>query len=163
MEDVVEHARYVAVVGPGHADDRELDQAFAVGRGLAEAGCTVVCGGLGGVMEAACAGAAEVGGTSLGLLPGGNRAAANPHVTVAVATGLGELRNGLIVRTSDALVAVGGAYGTLSEVALALKLGVPVIGLHTWELTRGGTVDVGIVRVDHPEQAVAQAVELARR
>ena len=126
--------RYVAVVGPGDASPDECELAEEVGRRLAEAGARLVCGGLGGVMEAACRGAARGGGVAIGILPGTDRAAANEWVTVALPTGLGELRNGLVVRAADAVIAVGGSYGTLSEVALALKIGVPVIGVGTWEI-----------------------------
>jgi uncharacterized protein (TIGR00725 family) len=125
---------YVAVVGPGEASPDEIEAAERVGRELARRGAVVVCGGLGGVMEAACRGAKEEGGTTLGILPGVDRAAANPHVDVAVATGLGEARNALVVRAADALIAVGGAYGTLSEIALALKGGKRVVGVGTWEV-----------------------------
>jgi hypothetical protein len=142
--------RYVAVVGPGEATAEEIASAEAVGRGLAENQVTLVCGGLGGVMEAACRGAAQNGGATVGILPGNDRAAANQWVKVALPTGLGELRNGLIVRAADAVIAVGGAYGTLSEVALALRTGVPVFGLDTWEID-------GIERVTSPEEAVARA------
>ncbi len=149
-------AAYVAVVGPGAATPDQSDAAEQVGRRLAEAGAIVVCGGLGGVMEAACRGAASAGGTTIGLLPGAERDAANAWVRVAIPTGLGELRNGLIVRSADAVIAVGGAYGTLSEVALALKTGVPVIGLGTWPID-------GIRAVDTPRAAVERALELAGR
>ncbi len=142
--------RYVAVVGPGEASAEEIATAEAVGRALAEKQATLICGGLGGVMEAACRGAAQNGGVTIGILPGQDRAAANEWVKVALATGLGELRNGLIVRAADAVIAVGGAYGTLSEVALALRTGVPVFGLDTWEID-------GITRVASPEEAVARA------
>jgi hypothetical protein len=125
---------YIAVVGTGRASDTELAAAEAVGRGLATAGATVVCGGLGGVMEAACRGAKDADGTTVGLLPGADRGAANPWVDVAIPTGLGEARNALVVRAADALVAVGGGYGTLSEIALALKADKPVVGLGTWKL-----------------------------
>ena len=125
---------YVAVVGPGEATPEEIATAEEVGRLLAERGAVLVCGGLGGVMEAACRGAKEGGGRTVGILPGGDRAAANPHVDVAIATGLGEARNALVVRAADALIAVGGAYGTLSEIALALKTGTPVVGICSWEL-----------------------------
>jgi uncharacterized protein (TIGR00725 family) len=94
----------------------------------------VVCGGLGGVMEAACRGAKDAGGTTVGILPGSDRAAANPFVDVAIPTGLGEARNALVVRAADALIAVGGGYGTLSEIALALKAGKPVVGVGTWDI-----------------------------
>jgi uncharacterized protein (TIGR00725 family) len=122
-----------------------------VGRLLARRGAVVVCGGLGGVMEAACRGASREGGTTVGVLPGLDRGAANPFVSVAVATGLGEARNALVVRAADALIAVGGAYGTLSEIALALKAGKPVIGLGTWEID-------GVERVEGPEAAVRMAL-----
>jgi len=126
---------YVAVVGAG-ADVAPalLAQAETVGALLARQGAVVVTGGLGGIMEAACRGARMVGGTTLGLLPGEDRAAANRWVSVAVATGMGELRNGLVVRCADALIAVGGEYGTLSEIALALSAGTPVVGIGSWEI-----------------------------
>jgi uncharacterized protein (TIGR00725 family) len=127
---------YIAVIGPGQADERQLADAECAGRALAEAGAVVVCGGLGGVMEAACRGAREAGGTTVGLLPGSERSAANAWVDVALPTGLGEARNALVVRAADAVVAVGGEYGTLSELALALKAGKPVVGVRTWELGR---------------------------
>jgi uncharacterized protein (TIGR00725 family) len=126
---------YVAVVGAAQTADRAvLDAARAVGTELARRGVVVVSGGGGGVMEAACRGAWEAGGTTLGILPGDDRAAANEWVSVAVATGMGEMRNGLVVRASDALIAVGGEYGTLSEIALALKAGKRVVGLGTWDI-----------------------------
>ncbi len=149
-------AFYVAVVGPGEATPDEVQSAEELGRELARAGAILVCGGLGGVMAAACRGAREQGGMTIGLLPGLDRSAANAHVAIAIPTGLGELRNGLIVRSADAVIAVGGAYGTLSEVALALKTGVPVIGLKTWEIE-------GIVPVDSAAQAVEHALAGARR
>ena len=108
--------------------------AEAVGRELASRGCIVVCGGLGGVMAAACRGAKEAGGTTVGILPGSDRDAANQWVDVALPSGLGEARNALVVRAADALVAVGGGFGTLSEIALALKAGKRVVGLDTWNV-----------------------------
>jgi len=125
---------YVAVVGAGEAGEGELLAAEAAGAALGAGGAVVVCGGLSGVMEAAARGAARAGGTVVGLLPGRDRGAANPHLTVALATGLGEVRNTLVVRSADAVVAVGGAYGTLSEIAFALRTGVPVVGVGTWPL-----------------------------
>jgi len=139
---------YVAVVGPGEASPDELRTAEEVGAGLAAAGAVVVTGGLGGVMEAACRGARSRRGRTLGILPGDDRDAANGGVEIAVATGLGELRNGLVVRAADAVVAIGGGHGTLSEVALALKLGRPVVGLGTWEVH-------GVDHVSTPEDALA--------
>ena len=132
---------YVAVVGPGDADAAAEHDAEVVGRELATAGAIVVCGGLGGVMAAACRGAREAGGTTVGLLPGSDRAAANEWVSVAVPTGMGELRNGLVVRAADAVVAVRGGYGTLSEIALALKLGRPVVGVGTWDIAAVASMD----------------------
>jgi uncharacterized protein (TIGR00725 family) len=125
---------YVAVVGTGSATDADAAVAEHVGRLLAEAGATVVCGGLGGVMEAVARGAAGAGGTVVGLLPGTRRSDGNPHLTVALTTGLGEIRNPLVVRAADVVVAVGGSYGTLSEIAFALRTGVPVVGVRTWDL-----------------------------
>ena len=121
----------VGVVGAGDADS---DIAFEVGRLLAVRGVVVVTGGLGGAMAAACRGARSVDGVTVGLLPGLDRSEANEWVSVAVPTGLGELRNGLVGRASDALVAVGGGYGTLSEIALALKAGKRVVGIGSWEI-----------------------------
>jgi uncharacterized protein (TIGR00725 family) len=146
--------RYVAVVGASHADTETLAVAEEVGRLLADAGAVVVCGGRGGVMAAACRGAATAGGVAVGILPGLDRGDANPWVTIAIATGLGELRNGVIVRSADAVIAIGGAYGTLSEVAFALQRGLPVIGLGTWEID-------GIERAGAPAEAVARALECA--
>ena len=125
---------YVGVVGPGEATAAEIAVAEELGARLVDLGATVVCGGLGGVMEAACRGAKSRRGTTVGLLPGLDRSADNGWVDVAIATGLGELRNGLIVRTSDAVVAVGGGAGTLSEIGFALKLGRPVIVIVTFDV-----------------------------
>jgi uncharacterized protein (TIGR00725 family) len=145
--------RYVAVIGPSEASVEEARDAETVGRLLAEAGAVLVCGGLGGVMEAASRGAARAGGTVVGVLPGSRRSDANPHVTVAITTGMGEMRNALIVRAVDAVVAVGGAYGTLSEIAVALRTGVPVVGIGTWDLE-------DVIDAPGPEAAVALALEL---
>jgi uncharacterized protein (TIGR00725 family) len=123
-----------------------------VGEGLARRGAVVVCGGLGGVMEAACRGAKGAGGTTVGILPGLDRASANPFVDVAVPTGLGEARNALVVRAADVLIAVGGAYGTLSEIALALKTGKRVVGLGSWEID-------GVEAVEDAQRAVVTALE----
>jgi uncharacterized protein (TIGR00725 family) len=153
---------YVAVVGAGHASAEEARAAERVGRGLAEAGAALVCGGLGGVMEAACRGAKSGGGTTVGILPGAERKAANAYVDVAIPTGLGEMRNALVVRAADALIAVGGEFGTLSEIALALKAGKPVVGLGTWQLARDGAESLAIVRVASPEEAVERALGACR-
>ena len=152
---------YIAVIGSGAAEPDPARDAEAVGRALGEAGALIVCGGLGGVMEAACRGALGAGATTVGLLPGRDRSVANEFVTVAIATGIGELRNGLVVSAADAVVAVGGEFGTLSEIGFALRLGKPVVGLRTWELSRAGAVDDRIVRAEDPEQAARLVLELA--
>jgi uncharacterized protein (TIGR00725 family) len=141
----------VAVVGASEASAEQFAAAEEVGRLLGERGAVLVCGGRGGVMEGACKGARAGGGTTLGILPGLDRAEANPYVDVAVPTGLGEARNALVVRAADTLIAVGGGYGTLSEVALALKAGKPVVGLESFELD-------GVIAVGSPGEAVAAAL-----
>ncbi len=139
----------------------ELRVAEAVGRGLAERGAIVLCGGLSGVMEAVCRGCREGGGTNVGILPGASRSDANEFVDVALATGMGEMRNALIVRAADVVVALGGEYGTLSEIAFALKIGRPVVGYDTWELAKCGDADDTIVRVTSAVEAVDTALRLA--
>lgn len=145
----------VAVVGGMVEADAER-VAEEVGRLLAERGAIVLTGGLGGVMAAASRGAARAGGTTVGLLPGDDRGDANEWVAVALATGMGEARNALIARAAEALIAVGGEFGTLSEIALALKLGRPVVGIDTWEIRRSGVTVDPILRA----RDAADAVEL---
>jgi uncharacterized protein (TIGR00725 family) len=149
---------YVAVVGPNDATQKELDQAEAVGEGLARAGAVLVCGGLGGVMHAAARGAEKADGVSIGILPGDDRDPGSPHLTVAISTGMGETRNAIIVRTSDVIVAISGEFGTLSEVAFALKLGKPVVGLGTWELSKRGRPVEAIIRAETPDEAIDAAL-----
>ena len=139
------------MAGPGDASAEVAAAAEAVGRGLAGRGAVVVCGGLGGAMEAACRGAKAAGGVTVGLLPGGDREAANPYVDVAVATGLGEGRNVLVVRAADVVIAVGGGHGTLSEIALALRAGKRVMGLDTWAID-------GVEPTGSAEEAVQAAL-----
>jgi uncharacterized protein (TIGR00725 family) len=154
---------YVAVIGGGgRVPPAQRRMAEEVGRAIAEAGAVLVCGGLGGVMEAACRGAHAGGGLTVGILPGSDRAEANRHVDIAIPTGMGEARNALVVRSADAVVAVAGEYGTLSEIALALQAGTPVVGLDTWELGRNGQAVEAVVQAEDPAQAVARALELAR-
>jgi uncharacterized protein (TIGR00725 family) len=154
---------YVAVCGAGVASEREAAWAEEVGRLLAEAGAILVCGGLGGVMDAAARGCASAGGTSIGILPSDSRSGASRHLSIAVPTGLGEARNALVVRAADAVIAIGGEFGTLSEIALALKTGTPVVGLGTWELAKGGRAVEAIERVSDPEEAVRRALDLAEQ
>lgn len=150
----------VAVCGPGEAGAEEERLAEEVGRRLAEAGAVVLCGGLGGVMAAVARGVASAGGLCVGLLPGGDAAAAAPEIGLAIPTGLGEVRNALLVRACTAVVAIGGGYGTLSEIGLALRLGRPVVGLGTWELRRAGAADVdpGVTVAGSPAEAVERAL-----
>jgi uncharacterized protein (TIGR00725 family) len=149
---------WIAIAGAGDAAPWELAAAEQAGAAVAEAGCGLVCGGLGGVMEAACRGARSRGGLTVGLLPGIDRDAANGWVVVALPTGLGEARNALVVQAADAVVAIGGGWGTLSEIALALKAGVPVVGVGTWEPALSGAVVEGVVAVDGPREAVEEAL-----
>jgi uncharacterized protein (TIGR00725 family) len=146
------------VVGGGTCTPEEVAWAVAVGRLVAERGAVLVCGGLGGVMEAAARGAKQAGGLTIGILPGSDPAAANPHIDVAIATGLGEMRNALIVRAAGAVIAIGGGWGTLAEIALARRIETPVIGLHD-----AFAVGVDIPRVERPDEAVSWALEHARR
>ncbi|MFN3929462.1 MAG: TIGR00725 family protein [Thermoflexus sp.] len=157
----VDRPLLIAVVGSGEATPQERAWAYEVGRRLAMAGAVVVCGGRGGVMEAVCQGAVEAGGLTIGILPGSDHREANPYVRLPLPTGLGEVRNALIVRVAHAVIAIGGEFGTLSEIALALKWGIPVIGLGTWSLHRPG-VAVPMEVVSTPEEAVRRALARAQ-
>jgi uncharacterized protein (TIGR00725 family) len=155
-----QRTRYIGVIGAAEPSAEQEALAERLGAELARGGAVVVCGGLGGVMEAVSRGVHGAGGVVVGLLPGGSRADGNAFLTVALTTGLGELRNGLIVRASDALIAVGGGWGTLSEIALALRQGRPVFGLDSWTPTRAGLAG-GVVAVADPAQAAAAALQAA--
>jgi uncharacterized protein (TIGR00725 family) len=148
----------IAVCGPGHADGDLIRLAEQVGEAIARAGATLICGGLGGVMEAAARGAHTQGGTTIGVLPGEEDGEANPWISLPLPTGMGEARNTLVVRFADAAIAVGGEWGTLSEIALAMKIGVPVVLLHP-TLAEGLDVET----VQSPGDAVRWAVRRARR
>jgi uncharacterized protein (TIGR00725 family) len=150
----------VAVVGGSEPTDAETAAAEVIGATLSSAGAVVICGGLGGVMAAACRGAKSTGGLTVGFLPGTDRSAANRWVDIIIPTGLGEGRNILVVRSAHAVIAVGGEYGTLSEIALALRAGTPVIGVSTWTLSRRGQIDTGIVPADDPASAAYLALHL---
>jgi hypothetical protein len=145
--------RIVAVIGAGACDAATAERARAVGRLLAERGCAVLTGGLGGVMEAASRGAAEAGGLVLAVLPGSDPADANPHVALAIASGMGDARNAILANTAEAFVAVAGEHGTLSEIAFALKRGKRVVSLGSWE------IDPAILVARTPEEAVRLALE----
>jgi uncharacterized protein (TIGR00725 family) len=152
---------FVAVVGSATCSEQIAALAESVGREIARRGAVLVCGGRGGVMAAACRGARAAGGTTVGILPGASRDEANPYVEFPIATGLGEARNAIVVRTADAVIAVSGGYGTLSEIGLALKMGRPVVGLGTWELSQDGQPPAGLLRADAPARAVELALALA--
>lgn len=152
---------HVAVCGPGTASPEHEEAAETIGRGLAEAGAVVVCGGVSGVMDAAARGARAGGGLAIGILPGRNRSDASEHLSAAVVSGMGEARNALVVRSADVVIAVDGEYGTLSEIALALKMGIPVVGLGTWRLSKDDGFTDPIVRVETTDEAVAEALRLA--
>jgi uncharacterized protein (TIGR00725 family) len=145
---------YLAVVGAGSASPEICELAEAVGKEAALRGWIVLTGGLGGVMKAAAKGAREAGGMTLGILPGGDRSQANPYIHMAVATNMHHGRNAIIAQTADALIAVDGEYGTLSEVALGLKLGKPVVGLMTqWNVP-------GLLMARDPKEAIDRVAEL---
>src|SRR5262249_49743141 len=154
-------APWIAVVGPSAGSADELAAAEEVGAAVAEAGAVLVCGGLGGAMEAACRGARSKLGMTVGILPGGDRGDANGWVQLAIPTGMGEARNTIIVRSADAVIAVGGGWGTLSEIGFALRLGVPVFGLSTWDIGVREEVAGGVVPVETPQEAVARAMAAA--
>lgn len=147
----------ISVIGGSSCTDEEAVWAGMVGRLLAEHGAIVVCGGLGGVMEAVAKGAQGSGGITVGILPGPDPAAANAYVDIPLATGMGEMRNALIVQVAHALIAIGGGAGTLSELALAQRIGKPIVGLHD-----SFKAAVEIPRVDSPADAVRWALEHAR-
>ncbi|MDQ3963069.1 MAG: TIGR00725 family protein [Actinomycetota bacterium] len=154
---------YIAVVGGSEPSDPAEEAAESVGRGLAERGAVIICGGHGGVMEAVCRGAQEAGGTTtVGLLPDEHRSYGNKHLDIALATGLGEIRNMLVARSADAVIAIEGEFGTLSEIGFALRIGKPVIGLNTWALSTPTGGHDPILRVATPEEAVERAIAAAR-
>ena len=146
----------IAVCGAGRCDADLTALAEAVGRKIAEANATLICGGLGGVMAAACRGARLANGATVGVLPGADRHAANPDVLIPIATNMGQARNVIIVQTADVVIAIGGEYGTLSEIALARKLGRAVIGLRSWALG-----DEHTIVADNADEAVALALQHA--
>ncbi len=153
----------ISVIGGEASGEAARDAAEAVGREIARRGATLVCGGRGGVMEAACRGARDEGGHTIGVMPGRNRdeTPPNPHVEFPVFTGLGFTRNVIVVLSGEAVIAIDGAYGTLSEIAFALIHEVPIVGLDTWDFDYGGHDGDRIVRVSDPVVAVEQAIALA--
>ena len=153
---------HVGVIGEGVCSRATARAAEQVGAAIAEARALLVCGGRTGVLEAASRGAARAGGTVVGILPGFSRRDANRWVTIPIVTGMDQARNVILVRSCDAVIAVGGSYGTLSEIALALKLGVPVVGLRTWKLAQPEGRRVPLLQARTPEAAVRLALRAAR-
>jgi len=153
----------IGVIGASSCSPEEAKLAENVGELLAQRGVIVVCGGLGGVMEAVCRGAKSKDGLTVGILPGQDSSMANPWVDIPVVTGLGEARNVVVVKSTQSVIAIGGSYGTLSEIAYALKSSIPVIGLNTWSLSRNGPEDDSIIKVQSAAAAVDKAISLAKR
>ena len=154
--------KFIAVIGGEQCSTQEAELAEAVGRELARQGVILVCGGLGGVMKAACKGASSEGGITIGILPGDNRRQANPYVQIPIVTGVGYARNAIVVKSAQAVIAVGGSYGTLSEIGHALQNDIPVIGLNTWSLSRNAQPENSIIPAKNPTDAVGKALELIK-
>ena len=146
----------IGVIGTSEASNEEYKTAEEVGREIARRKGILVSGGLGGVMEASCRGAKSEGGLTIGIIPGSSKKEANPYVDIPIVTGIAEARNIIVVRSSNAIIAIGGSFGTLSEIAFALKLEIPVIGINTWE------VSTNIKKATTPKEAVDLAFSLAR-
>ena len=153
----------MAVIGGQRARSEDLAAAETIGRRLAEAGAVLVCGGLGGVMEAACRGAKAAGGLTVGILPGADRGDANPYVDVPIVTAMSTARNVILVRTADAIIAIDGAYGTLSEMALAMDQGKRVVSLGAWDLAAIGADRDRILTAETPDEAVRLALASVER
>ena len=150
----IQRSRRIGVIGAGECDDTIGRMAEEVGRHIARRGALLICGGRGGVMEAAAKGAKREGGTTVGILPGASAREANPYIDIPVVTGMGEARNVMIVRTAEVVIAISGGPGTLSEIAFCLKLGVPLVGIKTWD------VDSDIYHVETAAEAVDMAFQL---
>lgn len=144
----------LGVIGAGDASNNEQEIAEAVGAEIARRGLTLVCGAMGGVMEAACRGAKSEGGLTIGIVPGDSKDDCNLYVDIPVVTAMSHARNVIVVRSSDAVIAIGGSFGTLSEIAFALRLEIPIVGINTWD------VSTEIRRAETPKEAVDMAIEL---
>jgi uncharacterized protein (TIGR00725 family) len=153
------NAVFIGVIGGSEVSPQIAQLAEEVGREIARRGAVLVCGGLGGVMEAACRGASDEGGQTIGILPGDNRQTANKYVKIPIVTGIGYARNVAVVKTAQAVIAIDGSYGTLTEIGYALQSGIPVIGLRTWEILINGQRDKSIILAKNPKDAVTKAME----
>lgn len=147
------YKHFIGIIGAGRADETLMKIAETCGALIAKRGAVLLCGGLGGVMEAAAKGASSAGGITIGILPGDSRESANPYIDIPIITGFGEGRNIIIVRSADGFIAIGGEYGTLSEIAFALKAGKPVIGINTWDIK-------GVIKAGSPEEAVEKLFQI---
>jgi uncharacterized protein (TIGR00725 family) len=152
----------IAVIGTRQPSTEEAKLAEEVGQEIAKNGAVLVCGGLGGVMEAACRGAFAEGGLTIGVLPGDDSKSANPNVQIPIVTGIGYARNVIIVKTAQVIIAVGGGYGTLTEIAYALDNKKPIIGLKTWRFSRNNHADKSIIRARSAKEAVSKALRLVK-
>ncbi len=144
----------IGVIGAGDTSAEECDIAQETGKEIARNGCTLLCGGMGGIMEASCQGAKSLGGTTIGILPGTSKTDCNPYIDYPIVTGMGHGRNIIVAGSCDAIIAIGGSFGTLSEIAFALRLKIPIIGIKTWD------VSSDIKKAETPQQAVYMAIEL---
>jgi uncharacterized protein (TIGR00725 family) len=158
----MKRAPRIGVMGPVDADKDIYEKAYKTGRLAAERGGIIVCGGRGGAMEAVSRGASEAGGVVVGILPGESESEANPYVTIPIVTGMSHARNAINIWTSQVVIAIGGSFGTLSEIALALKCGRPVVALGSWRLDKIGCDDPLFHIVETPEQAVDLAFRLLK-
>jgi uncharacterized protein (TIGR00725 family) len=156
-----DNKKFIAVIGGSQCSPQEASLAEEVGLELARRGAILVCGGLSGVMEAACRGANSEGGVTIGILPGESRQTANRYVQIPIVTGIGYARNMAVVKSAQAVIAISGSYGTLSEISHALQSGIPVIGLNTWSLSKDGHQDNAIIPAQNPAEAVVIALKLA--
>jgi uncharacterized protein (TIGR00725 family) len=157
---MIDRKKLIAVIGGSNSSKQEIKEAEAVGRELAKRGAILVCGGLGGVMEAACRGAISEGGLTVGILPGESRRDANKYIQIPIITGMGYARNVAVVKSAQAVIAVSGSYGTLSEIGHALQSGIPVIGLNTWSLSKNGKLNSSIITAENATEAVEKAFDL---
>jgi uncharacterized protein (TIGR00725 family) len=149
----------IAVIGGSEVSSRAAQLAEEVGREIAQRGAVLVCGGMSGVMEAACKGASDAGGLTIGILPG-DRREANPYVRIPIVSGVSYARNVAVVKSAQAVIAIDGSYGTLTEIGYALQSGIPIIGLGTWEIAIDGRADKKVVRTENARDAVDRAMEL---
>jgi len=157
---MINRQKLIAVIGSSNASKQDLKEAEAVGREIAKGGAILVCGGLGGVMQAACRGAASEGGTTIGILPGESIKDANEYVSIPIATGIGYARNSMVAKSSQAVIAIGGSYGTLTEIGYALQSGIPVIGINTWSLSKNGKINRSIITTKSAVDAVGKAFDM---